>query len=203
MNTFQWRTVQPNTLRAYAVAVKDFETVAGIRVDLADAASICIWQKSMQARGLAINTIRARLSAVSVVSGVKVELPKRQRLDVTMGLDQVRSFFAVIKNKDDRTLLVSLLLTGTQLRTFAAHFVGSRKYTSQEITRKVKRYADLAGLASAEMNMRTLVRSGRSLLCEHQAADLVNMLTPAPTEAKRVSYKPLHGIGRRSHMVKA
>src|SRR5688500_16445611 len=117
MTTFNWRAIEPNTLRAYAVAVKDFETVTGIRVDLADAERITLWQKSMQARGLAINTIRARMSAVAVVSGVKVELPKRQKLDVTMSLDQVRSFFAVIKNKDDRTLLVSLLLTGTQLRT--------------------------------------------------------------------------------------
>jgi hypothetical protein len=193
MTTFNWRAIEPNTLRAYAVAVKDFETVTGIRVDLADAVSISLWQKSMQARGLAVNTIRARLSAVSVVSGVKVELPKRQKLEVAMSLDQVRSFFAVIKNKEDRTLLVSLLLTGTQLRTFGAHFVGSKKFTSQEITRKVKRYAELAGLASAEMNMRTLVRSGRSLLRDHQAADLVNMLTPAPTKTKRVSWRPLHG----------
>src|SRR5688572_14348984 len=203
MTTFNWRAIEPNTLRAYAVAVKDFETVTGRRVDLADTISIAAWRASMEARGLAINTIRARLSAVSVVSGVKVELPKRQKLEVAMSLDQVRSFFAVFKNKEDRTLLVSLLLTGTQLRTFAAHFVGARKYTSQEITRKVKRYADLAGLASAEMNMRTLVRSGKSLLREHQAANLVEMLTPAPTETKRVSWRPLHGIGRRSHMVKA
>lgn len=183
--------------------MKDFETVTSTRVDRADAVSIKSWQASMEARGFAANTIRSRLSAVSVVSGVKVELPKRERLEVTMSLDQACSFFAVIKNKDDRTLLVSLLLTGTQLRTFSAHFMGSRKFTTQEITRKVKRYADLAGLESAEMNMRTLVRSGKSLLRDHQAADLVKLLTPVPAEAKRVSWRPLHGIGRRSHMVKA
>lgn len=203
MTTFNWRAIEPNTLRAYTVAVKDYETVTGIRVDQADVTSIYIWQKSMEGRGLAINTIRARLSAVSVVSGVKVELPKRQKLDVIMSLEQVCSFFAVIKDKDDRTLLVSLLLTGTQLRTFAAHFIGSKNFTTQEITRKVKRYADLAGMASAEMNMRTVVRSGKSLLREHQAADLMKLLTPPPAEAKRVSWKPLHGISRRTHMVKA
>lgn len=76
MKPFDWKAREPNTLRSYAVAVKDFETVTGLRVDRADTASLSIWRQSMEGRGLAINTIRARLSAVSVVSAVKIELPK-------------------------------------------------------------------------------------------------------------------------------
>jgi hypothetical protein len=207
MTAFNWRVITPNTLRAYTVAVKDYETETGIRVDQADAVSISIWQKVMEARGLAVNTIRARISAVSVVSGVKVALPKRQKVEVIMSLDQIRAFFGVIERDDDRVLMASLLFTGTYVKTISAHFAGlppTRKLCTQEITRKVKRYARLAGLESDKMNLRTLVRSGRHLLRVHKTDDLVKMLERRPRAAgQQVSWKPLHGIGRRTHIQRA
>src|SRR5512138_2490351 len=150
---FNWRVASPNTLRSYESAVKDFETVTGIRVDKADAVTIASWRSSMEARGLSLNTIRSRLSAVSIVSGVKVKLPKKQtRSDIPiLSEEQIKVFFRQIQKDSDRQLMVTIILTGKRPTT-QYHWLSlpNNILTTQEITRKVKRYARLAGLKAEE-----------------------------------------------------
>ena len=207
--SIHWKVVEPNTLKAYNVAVKDFETVTGSPVDRADAVSISAWQKSMEARGLAINTIRQRLSAVSVISGVKVQLPPREKSKLmTLSADEVRAMFRHVIDGADRMLLMRLLTLGSRARrvkvspdgSFMAHFLGEaneRDLSTKEVSRRLKRYAKKAGLDDTEINLRTWCISGRELLKHLSVKDVVS-LAPSPTEQPHISYKPLHGIGRRS-----
>ncbi|MCI0551284.1 MAG: site-specific integrase [Anaerolineae bacterium] len=202
MKHFNWRVLSPNTMRAYETAANDFNKVTGIRVDRADVVSIATWQASMEARGLTRNTIRSRLSAVSIVSGVKVTLPKKTEAECPIfDEDQVRAFFRQVKDAD-RELMVSILLTGHQPKP-QAHWLPSTHRTTQEITRKIKRYARLAGLNQDQVNMRTLIRTGRALTRKYDTPHLINHILPKPAQPT-VEWKPLHGIGRRSNrLVKA
>lgn len=208
---FSWKVLQPNTMRSYTVAAKDYEKFAGKSVSQADAESILAWQKDMEQRGLTVGTIHFRLSAVGTISGVKVELPKRVKSECckTLSLEQVRLFFSVIKSRTDRALMASIFFTGSQPYTMPAHFAGlgmsdGSRLTTQEITRRVKRYAKMAGLNEAEMNLRTMKRSGKILMDEQGTLELLKVTTPSPSKDRnRISYRPLHGIGRRSHMTKA
>lgn len=158
----------------------------------------------MEARGLSVNTIRARLSAVSIISGVRVQLPKKAQGDIRILTDeQLQAFFRQVKDAD-RELMVSVLLTGrrpqVQYHWLATPIVIN---STQEITRKIKRYARLAGLKDDQVNMRTLVRTGRDLTARHDAAYIVEHILPRPA-TPTVEWKPLHGIGRRSrHSVRA
>lgn len=198
---FTWRAVSPNTLKAYMTAAKDFESVTGIPVDRADLISIAAWQASMKARGLSMNTIRSRLSAVSVVSGVKVALPKKEKADgCLLSDDQITAFFHQIEKDSDRELMVKILLTGRRPRA-NVHWIAqpSGNLTTQEITRKIKRYARLAGLNEQQVNMRTLVRTGRELTRKYDAQYLVDHILPKPPKPT-VEWRPLHGIGRRNRM---
>lgn len=203
---FNWRVASPNTLRSYQTAVKDFETVTSVRVDRADDESIATWQASMEARGLSTNTIRCRLSAVAIVSGVKVQLPKKHKQVGTPILsdDQIKVFFRQIQKESDRELMVALILTGRQPKSqyhWLSHPNGN--LTTQEITRKIKRYARLAGLNEEQVNMRTLIRTGKELTSKYGAQHLVDHILPKSTKPT-VEWKPLHGIGRRSrHSVTA
>jgi site-specific recombinase XerD len=210
--TINWKVAEPNTLRAYNVAVKDFETVTGIRVDQADAASISAWQASMEGRGLSINTIRQRLSAVSVISGVKVQLPKRPKAEcITLSADQVRAMFQRVIDGADRMLLMRLLTLGSRARrvvvspdgSFMAHFLGQaneQDLTAQEVTRRLKRYARKAGLDHTTINLRTWCISGRWLLKNMSIKEVVS-LAPSPIDDDRhVTFRPLHGINRRTNI---
>lgn len=210
-NTFNWRVVSANTLKAYTLAAKDFETVTGLPVDRADVVALSRWHQSMQGRGLAVNTIRQRLSAVCVISGAHYALPERQKAECSMlSADQVRSMMAVVSDKDERLLLVRLLTVGSMARTvrtvandtFRAHFMGAQDETlsSKEVSRKLRRYARKAGITT-DVNMRTWCKTGRKLMSEQGIADLVSLLS-GPTDAP-APWKPLHGIGRRSHTVQA
>jgi hypothetical protein len=163
--------------------------------------SIESWKASLQARGLSVNTIRSRLSAISILSGVKVQLPSKIAEDgLVMDEEQVRAVFRHVKDAD-RELMVSLLLTGRQPKA-EAHWLAVRRLTTQEITRKLKRYARLAGLNEEQVNMRTWIRSGRELLGRHDARYIVEHILPKPSKPT-VEWRPLHGIGRRRQMVKA
>lgn len=205
MSTFNWKVVQPNTLRAYTLAARDYETFSGRAVNQADAESITAWQQDMEERGLAVGTIRSRLSAIGTITGIKVQLPKRNgECGKSLSLEQVRLFFDVIKSRTDRVLMASIFFTGTQPHSMPAHFAGlgmseGSRLTAQEITRRVKRYARMAGLNEAEMNLQTMKRSGKVLMAEHETLALLKVTAPSPSvDRNRISYRPLHGINRRS-----
>jgi hypothetical protein len=156
----------------------------------------------MEARGLSQNTIRARLSAVAVISGAKVQLPKRIRISLVLSEDQLQAFFRQICTPADRELIAAILLTGHRPKP-DYHWLAITKpgRTTQEITRKIKRYARLAGLDPAQVNMRTLIRTGLILISKYSAAYIAETLMPRPVE-QVVAWKPLHGIGRRSRSMK-
>lgn len=194
---FNWKVASPHTMRAYHSAAKDFSTVTGIPAAEADAVTMAAWQASMEARGLSANTIRARLSAVAVIAGVKVQLPKKEKArPIVLSDDQVKAFFRTIEKDSDRQLLASLLLTGRQQNS-DAHWLSHSTLSTQEITRKIKRYARLAGLDETCVNLRTLVRTGRQLLARYSPDYIAGNLMPRPLQPV-VAWQPLHGIGRRS-----
>lgn len=206
---FNWRAIAPSTLKAYTVAAKDFETVTGMSVDRADAVSLARWQASMEARGLAVGTIRQRLSAVCVISGVAYPLPSRNPAgSACLTLEQVRAILTTVHNSDDRLLLVRLLTIGSMARrvqvdfqeTFRAHFLASPvELSAKAVSRKLQRYARNAGI-SGEINMRTWCKSGRALMRSQGINDLVTLLTQTGTAP---APKPLHGINRRTSIVQA
>lgn len=195
---FNWKVASPNTMRAYHSAAKDFGAVTGVQADQADAVSLALWQASMEARGLSANTIRARLSAVAVISGVKVQLPKKHKaVAFTMSDDQVRAFFQKIEKDSDRELMASLFLTGRQPNSDAHWLSSSRPFTTQEITRKIKRYARLAGLHQDQLNMRSFARIGQQMTKKYGADYIAENLLVRPVQPM-VEWRPLHGIGRRA-----
>lgn len=210
-NPFNWRAIAPATLKAYTVAAREFETVTGLGVDRADLVSLSCYQHSMEARGLAVNTIRQRLSAVCVISGAHFVLPAREKGQTNLlNTEQVRRLMAIVTDKAERLLLVRLLTVGPMARTmrvtvqdtFRAHFLAAeeQEWSPKMISRKLQRYARKAGI-SGEVNMRSWCQTGRHLMREQGIADLLSLLSAPVDEAG--AWKPLHGIGRRSHTVQA
>lgn len=211
MTTLNWRVLSPNTLRAYEQAAKDFETVTGRRVEHADSESIAAWQASMTGRNLSVNTIRKRLSVVSLLSGVKVELPKPEKAQSvrTLTADQVRKVMSIVMDPTDRMLLMKLLTLGMQARTitattetFAAHFVGNTQaeLSAQQASRKIRRYARRAGLNEQQVSLRVWCQSGRRLMDILGTMEFLKLVETHDT-SPAVEWKPLHGIGRRSKSV--
>ncbi len=107
----------------------------------------------------------------------------------------------------------------------AVFTVGSKALTTQEVTRRMKRYARLAGIDPARMSLRTLCNTHQSLLIACTSADQIAAALALPEidrtwtsssgASQRGSDKPvkwntalavtrveqdprLHGIGRRS-----
>lgn len=206
MSDFNWRVVRPNTLKVYEQAARDFHEATGLAFDQADEAAARQWDESMKERGLSVNTRRTRLSALAVMSGVTIALPPREKRQTPiLSMEQIKALFAQIQKTADRALLMSILLVGEQVQT-PAHFLGrGTNCTTQEITRKVKQYARRAGLDETQVNLRTLARSGRVLLTHLSAQDVTRQIGTAvePVQETLVNWKPLHGIGRRTHTVKA
>lgn len=206
---FPWRAIAPSTLKAYSLAAQDFETVTGLSVDRADSISLSRWHYSMEARGLAVSTIRQRLSAVCVISGAMYSLPARKTIESRcLSAEQVRAIMSAVSDQGDRLLLVRLLTIGSMARrvkvdfqeTFRAHFLGGQmELSAKAVSRKLQRYARNAGIP-AEINMRTWCKSGRALMREQGIKDLVALLSPA---GDTPDTKPLHGMNRRSHIVQA
>lgn len=212
MTTFNWRVLSPNTLRSYTTAARDFETVTGIPVHKADEVSIARYRASMEGRKLSTGTIRIRLSAVAVLSGVTVELPRRKTAKCpTLSAEQVRSLMSVVTDLGDRTLLMKLLTLGARARTvaetstnFAAHFAGltnEHTLTAQQASRKIKRYARRAGLDERQVSLRVWCLTGRKLLDSLGAIELVNVVGNNMQSDQGVNWKRLHGIGRRSKAI--
>lgn len=209
MTTFNWRVLSENTVRSYEQAARDFNQVTGRRIDQADVESAEAWKASMIGRGLAVSTIRSRLIALKVISGVKVLLPKRQpSAPVILSGEQVRKVMSIVAAPSDRMLLVKLLTLGAQARTitppadtFLAHFMGENEceLSAQTMTRKLKRYAREAGLNEKQVSLRVWCLSGRKLLDTLGPDEVASLLDHSPREVpSRVEWKPLHGIGRRS-----
>lgn len=212
MTPFNWRVLSKTTLRSYELAAKDFETVTGVRIQDADEVSIAAYQASMEGRKLSVGTIRLRLSIVSVLSGVKVELPKPKKAEecATLSTEQVRALMATVTDPSDRMLLVKVLTLGTKARAvvvppekFTAHFVGAvdeQTLTTQKTTRKLKRYARRAGLNEEQINLRVWAMTGRKLMNSLPLIELVSVIGHNP-EPAGIDWKPLHGIGRRSKAI--
>lgn len=209
----QWRAIEPNTLRAYEQADRDFQNITGHPIKQATAELALIWQKSMESRDFAVNTIRQRLSALATLSGVKVNLPKRERTEpVFLESAQIRTMMSMVHDRAERMLLVRLLTLGSQARTttaltddsFMAHLIGAeREHTlgTQKVTRLIKRYARNAGLNAKQVNLRVWCLSGRRLLETLSPAELASLLDARMQQdpGKIVEYvRPLHGMGRRS-----
>ena len=209
---FQWRVLEPNTLRAYENAGQDFLQITGVKMDQATAELALAWQKSMEYRGFSVNTIRQRLSALRTVTGLPIELPKRQKTDYPLlSADQVRALMSMVSDRADRILLVRLFTIGSAARTvplthenFGLHLIGAGRehlLATQKVTRLLKRYGRNAGLDARQINLRVWCLSGRRLVETCTPAELSSVLEArAGQNAERVvGYsKALHGIGRRS-----
>lgn len=206
---FNWRVMPRNTMRAYEQAAKDFETVTGFPVRFADDVSVATWQASMEARGLSVNTIRTRLSAVAVITGIKITLPKRQSAETprtTLSMEQVKALMSNVSDRSDRMVLVKLLTLGMRARsiaaqteTFGAHFAGSipdRDPTTQQLSRMLKRYAAKAGMKPEQISLRVWCLTGQKLVNVLSVRELVDLLGHSDTS--QVDWRPLHGIGRRN-----
>lgn len=210
----KWHVASDNTLRAYAVAIKDFETVTNTKVDRADMQTIQQWHESLKARKprLAPNTIRARLSAVRLMSGIKYPLPKKQKAGVDLlSLKQVRAVLAQAKNAGEREALMKSLsgfdviskrANVNSQTDFDVHFLGvaNTPTSAQAVTRLLKRCAKKAGIDQA-ISLRIWAQSGAWLLKVLSPVEFSKLMPLAETPITNT--KPLHGIGRRSHLVKA
>src|SRR5262245_15407618 len=107
MTQLNWHVLEPNTLRAYERAAQDFQQVTGLPMDQATTDLAKHWTYSMETRGLAVNTIRQRLSALRTISGLHVDLPKRTRVEpVLLDGTQIRTVMAMVSLRADRMLLV-------------------------------------------------------------------------------------------------
>src|SRR5688500_2103491 len=93
-----FRVLSANSLRVYQKAARDFEIVTGRPADKADTESVEAWKASLIGRGLAVNTIRNYLSALATISGIKVELPKREKFKGRrlLSADHVRMVMSVV-----------------------------------------------------------------------------------------------------------
>jgi hypothetical protein len=169
-----WRVASENTLRAYTVAIRDFEAVTNTKVEQADMLSIQQWHESLRGRGLSQNTIRARLSAVRLMSGVKYPLPKKQKAGADLlTLKQVRAVLAQAKKAEERQALMKSLsgleTTGkdADATDFEAHVLGIVKNaptSTQALTRLIKRCARKAGLNEKQISQRIWAQTGAWLL---------------------------------------
>lgn len=210
---FNWRVLQPHTLRAYEYAGQDFLLTTGVSMDQATAELAFAWIKSMESRGFSVNTIRQRLSALRTLSGVQVELPRREKSTYPLlSGAQIRAMMSVVSDPADRMLLVRLLTLGTQARTvnvptddlFSSHLIGAEqehRLASQKVTRVLKRYGRNAGLDPRQINLRAWCLSGRKLVETCTPAELLSLLDARAEQdaGKVVEYsKALHGLGRRS-----
>jgi len=207
-----WRVASENTLRTYAVAVNDFETVMNIKIDQADMLSIQQWHESLIGRGLSQNTIRTRIAAVRMVSGVQYPLPKKQKAGVDLlSLKDVRAVLAQAKTADERQALMKSLSGFDTIqkharneRDFSAHFMGIisvTPVTAQALTRLLKRCAKKAGIDQSQISTRIWNQSGAYLLKVLSPVEFSKLLPVA--DEPQLNVKPLHGIGRRSHSIKA
>ncbi len=208
----KWRVVtSTNTLRAYAVAIKDFESVTNTRIDQADMLTIKQWHDSLIGRRLSQNTIRARLSYVRMASGIKYPLPKKQKTAADLlSLKDVRAVLAQARTSGERQALMSSLSGFDAFRKhahatrtdFDVHFLGisGTPTSAQALTRLLKRCARTAGIEQS-VNLRIWVRSGAWLLKVLSPKEFSFLMPQVETLLENA--KPLHGINRRSHSVKA
>lgn len=209
--TLQWRVASASTLRNYATAVKDFEAVTGTKADQASLITLRQWHDSMIGRKYAQNTIRARLSAVRLMSNcTSYPLPPKIKYPATLlSLKQVRAILAQAKNAGEREALMKSLSgfdsisKHTDATDFEAHFLGILKTTptnTQALTRLLKRCAKKAGIEQT-VSLRIWNQSGAWLLKVLSPVEFSKLMPVAETSLQ--SAKPLHGIGRRSHLVKS
>lgn len=207
---FNWRVASANTLRGYAAAAKDFETATQTRVDRADIPSMQVWHEGMKRRGLSSNTIRTRIAAVRILSGVQYPLPPKEKTaSRLLSMEQVQAVLQQAQG-EERTALVLALTVGLGTRRhaandFKAYFAGEgRKMTAQSMTRLIKRCAGKAGIETGMASLRTWTRSGAALLRTMNPAEFAQSLPQADLPERVDWSKQLHGIGRRSrHLSKA
>ena len=208
---FNWTVANPNTQRSSQTAISDFETVTNLTIKQADAAALGIYHRSMKARGLAINTIRTRLAAVRLLSGINYPLPPKQKAELkTLDAEQIRAMMNVMEASERVALIKQLAgVYAPSLKPaddFMAHFMGTTTaiYTTQELTRKLKRCARLAGIEADQVSLRVWRESGKQLLKTLSPVEFAALLTHRDTNtsatAAHVDWKKakLHGLGRRS-----
>lgn len=210
--TLQWRVASASTLRNYATAVKDFESVTGTKADQARFITLRQWHDSMIGRKYAQNTIRARLSVVRLMSNnTSYPLPPKIKYPATLlSLKQVRAILAQAKNAGEREALMKALsgfnVVSKHVETdtdFMAHFLGIANNTptsAQALTRLLKRCAKKAGIEQT-VSLRIWAQSGAWLLKVLSPVEFSKLMPIAETSLQNA--KPLHGIGRRSHLVKS
>lgn len=211
----QWRVLEPNTLRAYMCAGRDFQLATGVQIDQATPELAIAWRISMERRGFSTNTIRQRLSALRTVTGLSIELPRRVKSEVRiLNAEQVRAMLSHVSDRADRMLLVRLLTIGTLARTvtapadstFLSHLIGAEqehRLATQKITRLLKRIANKANLNPKQVNLRVWCVSGRRLIETLTPAELASLLETRAHQdpGQVVGYaKALHGINRRSRV---
>ncbi len=119
-------TVQANghTARARAAAQRDYFRYVGD----SNNKDLSGWIRSMKSRGLAVNTIRQRVSLVQNWLGTpgNVTLPRRSniRMDTWLTQDQLQALLAAIPKKrgghHDFALIATLLVTGFKLQKVRA-----------------------------------------------------------------------------------
>lgn len=210
--TLQWRVASASTLRNYATAVKDFESVTGTKAEQASFITLRQWHDSMIGRKYAQNTIRARLSAVRLMSNcTSYPLPPKIKYPATLlSLKQVRAILAQAKNAGEREALMKALsgfnVVSKHVETdtdFMAHFLGIANNTptsAQALTRLLKRCAKKAGIEQT-VSLRIWAQSGAWLLKVLSPVEFSKLMPIAETLPQNV--KPLHGINRRSHLIKS
>jgi len=204
----KWRVASSNTLRAYSLAAKDFETTMNIKIHQANMLTIHQWHESLIGRGLSRNTIRAYLAAVRMLSGVKYPLPKKQKAGTDLlTLQQVRAILAQTKTPQERQVFMKSLsgFDVVQKRMndqtgFGAHYAGAVSVTgvtAQALTRLLKRCAKRAGITQ-QINQRIWIQSGAWLLKVLSPMEFSYLMPQIENTLENV--KPLHGINRRSHV---
>ncbi len=204
---FNWHVLSENTMRSYEQAAKDFNLVTGLSYDQATVEAVASWHASMIGRKLATSTIRQRLSAMAVMSGIKVQLPKREAAEVQLlNAEEIRRVMAEVKRPSDRMQMIRVLMLGGTVLSqpeqpaFYAHFLNSSPavLTAKGMTRLLKRYARKAGLDPKQISMRIWHQSGRNLAETMDVRHLVEMFDQQVNGPEYVNVKRLHGINRRS-----
>lgn len=93
----------------------------------------------------------------------------------------------------------------------AVFTIGTKPLTTQEVTRRMKRYARLAGIATESVSLRTLVNTHNLLMNVYGNADEIADVLGVRREPVVSSFRPvvrkaavrLHGIGRRAGRLQA
>lgn len=206
-----WKVMSASTLRNYATAVKDFELVTNTKAAQASFITLRQWHDSMIGRNYAQNTIRARLSAVRLMSNnTSYPLPPKIKYPATLlSHKQVRAILAQAKNTGEREALMKslsgfdMVSKHTDATDFEAHFLGIVSNTptsAQALTRLLKRCGKRAGIDQA-ISQRIWAQSGAWLLKVLSPVEFSKLMPLA--ESLFENAKRLHGIGRRSHSVKS